>query len=88
MFRFTVIFVFLSFYNPSFSSINENIISKMESINILSFNFIQIIDKKKETGYCVIKYPKKIFCEYKGYDKKIIVSNGKSLVIKNKNSKI
>ena len=59
----------------------------MKVTNILSFNFIQTIDKKNENGSCIIKYPKKIFCEYNGPDKKIIVSNGKSLVIKIRNSK-
>ena len=58
----------------------------MKLTNILSFDFIQLIDKKKENGSCIIKYPKKIFCEYNGATKKIIVSNGKSLVIKNRNS--
>ena len=58
----------------------------MEVINILGFNFIQIVNEKKETGSCIIKYPKKIYCEYSGRNKKIIVSNGKSLVIKNRNS--
>jgi outer membrane lipoprotein-sorting protein len=33
------------------------------------------------------KIPKKIYCKYDGVSKKIIVSNGKSLVIKSKNSK-
>ena len=54
----------------------------------LSFSFIQTINNKNENGKCIIKYPKKIWCEYE-YDnsnKKIIVSNGKSLVIKIKNS--
>ena len=56
----------------------------MNLINVLSFNFMQVIDEKKESGTCIIKYPKKIFCEYNNSNKKIIVSNGKSLVIKNK----
>ena len=54
----------------------------------LSFSFVQTINDKNENGKCVIKYPKKIWCEYE-YDnsnKKIIVSNGKSLVIKIKYS--
>ena len=37
-----------------------------------------------EKGTCLIQYPKKIFCEYDNEKKKILVSNGKSLVIKNK----
>ena len=59
----------------------------MKLTNILSFKFVQTIDEKKEEGYCIIKYPKKIYCEYDDSKKKIIVSDGKFLVIKNKNSK-
>ncbi len=55
--------------------------------NNLSFDFIQTIDDKSENGKCIIKYPKKIWCEYTGSSKKILVSNGQSLVIKNKNSR-
>ena len=86
MFRTLIIFVILNFYNPVFSSAKENLISKMKITNNLSFNFIQTIDNKKENGKCVIKYPKKIWCEYNNINKKIIVSNGKSLVIKNRKS--
>ena len=81
MFRYTLIIFILNLYTPSFSSTKGNIISQMKHINILGFDFIQIIDEKKENGSCIIKYPKKIFCKYDGYNKKIIVSNGKSLVI-------
>ena len=86
MFRVLIIFFILNFYNPAFSSVKEKIISQMKLTNILSFNFIQKIGKKKESGSCIIKYPKKIFCEYVGSNKKIMVSNGKSLAIKIKNS--
>jgi len=86
MVRFLIIFFILNFYNPSFSSTKEKIISRMKLTNNLSFNFIQTIDNKRENGKCVIKYPKKIWCEYDNSSKKIIVSNGKSLVIKNINS--
>ena len=84
MFRITIILLLLSYYNPTFSSPKDEIISQMRLTNTLSFNFIQSIDEKKEKGSCVIKYPKKIFCKYSGLDKKIIVSNGRSLVIKSK----
>jgi outer membrane lipoprotein-sorting protein len=84
MFRVTIILLILNFCNPAFASPKDKIISQMKLTNILSFNFIQSIDEKKENGSCVIKYPKKIFCEYNGLNKKIIVSNGKSMVIKNK----
>ena len=58
----------------------------MKLTNVLSFNFVQTVDKKNKDGFCIIKYSKKIFCEYGGSNKKIIVSNGKSLVIKIENS--
>tara|TARA_B100000780_G_scaffold63426_1_gene41329 strand:- start:176 stop:730 length:555 start_codon:yes stop_codon:yes gene_type:complete len=86
MLKFLIILLLLNFYNPAFSSVKEKIISQMKLANILSFNFIQTINGKKENGSCTIKYPKKIFCEYSGSNKKIIVSNSKSLVIKIKHS--
>ena len=58
----------------------------MQLTNNLSFNFIQTIGNKNENGKCIIRYPKKIWCEYDNSNKKIIVSNGRSLVIKNRNS--
>ena len=82
--KFITFFIILNFYSSAFSSVEEKIISQMKLTNILSFNFIQSIDEKEESGSCVIKYPKKIFCKYTGTNKKIIVSNGRSLVIKTK----
>ena len=75
----------LNFYSIAFSSIKEKIISQMQLTNNLSFNFIQTINNKNQGGKCIIEYPKKIWCEYENSNKKIIVSNGKSLVIKTKN---
>jgi len=86
MFKFLIIFFILNFYNPAFSSAKEKVISQMQLTNSLSFNFIQTIDNKNENGKCIISYPKKIWCEYNNSNKKIIVSNGKSLVIKTANT--
>ena len=85
MFRILIIFFIFIFISPVFSSTKENIISQLKIIDNLSFNFIQTINDKKERGKCIISYPKKIFCEYYGSKKKIIVSNGKSLAIKTTN---
>ena len=82
MLKILIILVILNFYNSALASTKDKIISKLEQTNNLSFNFIQTINKKKENGNCIIKYPKKIFCEYNNINKRIIVSNGKSLVIK------
>ena len=86
MFKILIIFFILNFYNPVFSFTKRDIIYQMQITNNLSFNFIQIINNKNEKGKCIIKYPKKIWCEYNSSNKKIIVSNGKSLVIKTLNT--
>jgi len=80
-----VICLFLSFFLPLQASLKEEIISNLEKIHNLTFNFKQTIEEKTEEGNCTIEYPKKIFCSYNNLNKKIMVSNGKSLVIKNKN---
>ena len=80
-----IIFIIL-FSTSSTATIKENIIKNLEKINNISFNFEQNINGKIENGKCVILYPKKINCVYNSNTKKILVSNGKSLVIKTKNS--
>ena len=86
MLKILIIFFILNFYNVALSSIKEKIINKMHLTNNLSFNFIQKINEKTEEGKCIIKYPKKIFCKYDIYSKKIIVSNGRSLLVKSTKS--
>ena len=80
------IFILFNFYSNSHASIKEDIISNFEKIQNISFNFKQTINEKTEEGTCTIQYPKKIYCEYDNLKKKIIVSNGKSLVIKNQSN--
>ena len=85
MLKVIIILLFFNFYFPANSSTKDKIISQMKLTNNLSFNFLQTIDDKSEDGRCIIKYPKKIFCEYNNPNKKKLVSNGKSLVIKTSN---
>ena len=80
LFLFLLFFFFIQ--NNLQASNKNNVISKLIKIENLTFNFIQTINGKDEKGKCVIKYPKKIFCEYERRKNKIIVSNGKSLVVK------
>ena len=84
--NFYLIFFLFFFITDSVASIKENIIQSFKSINNISFNFEQNINDKIEKGNCTIEYPKKIFCKYNLNSKKILVSNGKSLVIKTKKS--
>jgi|TARA_Y100000389_G_scaffold56891_1_gene52815 outer membrane lipoprotein-sorting protein len=62
----------------------EKIINNLKNTKNINFEFEQNINQKIEKGNCVVKYPKKIFCEYSGKNNKILVSNGRSLVIKTK----
>ena len=78
-----LIFFFILFFNLSAnSSSNQKIINRLENINSLKFKFTQKIDNNNiEKGECTILYPKKIFCKYYDIHNKILVSNGKSLII-------
>ena len=80
--NFSLIFIFVFFAYKAHASIKNNIITKLQNIENISFEFEQNINGKIETGNCSIKYPKKIYCKYNLGNKKILVSNGKSLVIK------
>ena len=82
-----LVFFFLNFFNYSYGSTKNEIINNFKKIKNISFNFEQNINDKTEEGNCIIKYPKKIHCSYNNIKKKIIVSNGNSLVIKNREGK-
>jgi len=82
--RLLLIFFFLLITSISAkSSAKEKIIQNLINTNNLVFNFIQTVNEEEEEGSCIIEYPKKIYCLYNNKNKKILVSNGKSLVIKN-----
>lgn len=78
---FLILFTLSS--QKSFSLPKEKIINNFSKINNISFEFQQKIADKIEVGKCYIKYPKLIYCLYDNKDKKEMVSNGRSLVIKN-----
>ena len=80
-----IIFILILFYPINiFASSKELIKNKLQKTNNISFKFIQKIGKKTEKGECVILYPKKILCKYDDIYNKILVSNGRSLVINSK----
>ena len=80
---FSIIFSFI-FISCSNAEIKNKIIQKLKDTNNLDFAFEQNINGNVERGNCTIEYPKKIFCQYIKSNNKILVSNGKSLVIKTK----
>tara|TARA_B100000427_G_scaffold303725_1_gene288462 strand:- start:1860 stop:2423 length:564 start_codon:yes stop_codon:yes gene_type:complete len=85
-FILSLIFYFI-LISCSIASIKKEIVKKLISTNNLSFDFRQEVDNKIESGNCTIKYPKLINCIYNNKLQKIMVSNGKSLVIKNRLNK-
>ena len=82
MLRYFLILFLLIFSTNSKAEFKNKIIKNLKIINNLDFKFEQNINGKIENGNCTIEYPKKIFCEYSKSKNKILVSNGKSLVIK------
>ena len=83
-----IILILIFFYPLNlFASSKEQIKNKLDGTNNMSFKFIQKIGKKTEKGECIILYPKKILCKYEDIYEKILVSNGKSLVINSKKIK-
>jgi len=82
---FFFIFIYLFFFSNSQADNKDKIIENLESTKNIIFKFEQNINGKIENGNCIIQYPKKIYCEYIK-NNKILVSNGKSLVIKTKTS--
>ncbi len=82
---FWILFFFL-YTLSSNAEIKEKIIQNLNNTNNFDFKFEQNINDKIENGNCTIQYPKKIFCEYARSNNKILVSNGKSLVVKTKTS--
>ena len=86
MVRYFFIFFFSIIMTNSSADNKEKIIKNLQKTKNLNFQFEQNINGKLENGNCTIEYPKKIFCEYSENSNKILVSNGKSLVIKTRSS--
>ena len=86
MIKIFLIFFLININNFALGSIKKDIINKLINTKNFSFNFEQNINGKIETGNCIIKYPKKIFCKYDNKNKKILISNGRSLIIKTQNN--
>ena len=82
MFKCITVIFFVIFITDTNASNKEKIINNLKNINNINFDFEQNINEKIETGNYIIEYPKKIFCEYDKSNNKILVSNGKLLVIK------
>jgi outer membrane lipoprotein-sorting protein len=85
VFKFFFISIFLILLSNTHANNKDKIIENLQNTENFNFKFEQNINGKIENGNCIIQYPKKIYCKYLNKDK-ILVSNGKSLVIKTKSS--
>jgi len=76
------ILLIIFFITHAEASNKKKIIFNLKKMENLKFDFEQNISGKIENGRCILKYPKKIYCEYHNSNNKILVSNGSSVVIK------
>ena len=86
MLRYFLIFFLFVSTSISNAEIKDKIVQNLKDTQNLDFKFEQNVNGKIENGNCTIEYEKKIFCEYARSNNKILVSNGKSLVIKTRTS--
>ena len=86
MLKLYLIIIFFVLTFNSNAEIKKKIIENLKNTKNLDFKFEQNVNGKIENGNCTIEYPKKIFCEYARSNNKILVSNGKSLVVKTNSS--
>ena len=82
MFRYFIFLFFFIFITNTNANNKTQIIENLEKTKNLSFEFEQNINGKIENGNCTVQYPKKIYCTYLKNNNKVLVSNGKSLVVK------
>ena len=82
MIKYLLLFFFVISITNTNANNKEKIIKNLKNTNTVDFKFEQNINGKTENGDCTIQYPKKMFCKYSKSNNKILVSNGKSLVIK------
>ena len=79
-------YFFILFFIVILTNVNadnkEKIIENLKNTKNFNFQFKQSINGKVEDGNCTVEYQKKIFCKYSNSKNKVLVSNGKSLVIK------
>ena len=81
MLKISIIFFFSLLILNVNADNKEKIIENLNNISNLKFEFEQNVNGEIEYGNCIIEYPKKMYCLYEN-NNKILVSNGKSLVIK------
>ena len=57
-------------YSPYWNNLAQNHIKLLNENGIE--NFKQTIEEKNENGKCIIKYPKKMYCEYNNNNRTLV----------------
>ena len=89
IFIFQILLIYLLNTNISLADLKKKLINQLTATKTISFDFKQKIAEKEEIGFCSIKYPLLMKCDYQNKKEKSIIANGKSVaVIKKKYKKI
>ena len=79
-----LITLFVSFSFNFSADEKRQIVTQLNNLNSLEFTFNQLVNKKLETGSCLLKFPGKLKCEYFDDKQKELVINNKRLSITQK----
>ena len=78
--KFCTLFLLLV-CTPILAFEKEDLIRKIELTKTLTFQFVQKIEEKTQTGSCFLKYPLLLNCSYNDNLQKNLISNGKTLAV-------
>tara|TARA_B110000971_G_scaffold210789_1_gene238366 strand:+ start:1026 stop:1583 length:558 start_codon:yes stop_codon:yes gene_type:complete len=81
---FFLLFIFTNIYTVLHANERQLIIDQINRIENIVFNFKQTTNEKKEFGLCTLVFDNKLSCDYKDFEQKRILINGKILVVQKK----
>lgn len=86
MYKIKIILLSLFFFShTAFADFKNEVITKLQSINSLEFNFKQETEGEVEQGKCFMQFPGKMKCIYQSEDgKEILVAKNQMYIIKKK----
>ena len=78
---FIILFIFINFSLHLYGQEKELIINRLNNINNITFNFVQITNDKREVGTCILSFDNKLSCDYEDSVQKRVLVNSKTLVV-------
>ena len=82
--KFILVLFFILFSFKLSANQKDQIINQLNNLDSLEFAFDQFVNKKLETGSCLLEFPGKLKCEYFDNKQKELVINNKRLAITQK----